>query len=191
MSSILRIVRASGLAIAVALVMALPVGAAAPLRATFELDVTFQSPLWTTRCGIPVFIHIEATQTATVFYSSDGTAIIKEIDTSPGFRQTYFSPLDAGGTGNSFVDRGGGILKTYYPQGATIGAPAVLEFMGVQGFASPGHPSAGRVVVDGVVVFVSPEGIPGVDTVAPISQAGHLLTTTEAIALRCSYLNGV
>jgi hypothetical protein len=164
-----------------------PAGADPPTRLTFEVDVTFPSPLWSSVCGVPVFVRQQFTATATLFVDGDGS-VISEIDTTPGSRFTYFSPVEAGGTGRSFTYGGAAVLRTVYPEGAELGAPAILYFNGIQGFAAPGQPAAGHDVYLGEVAFVTPDGIPVTDIVAPIADAGHFPDFATFAEARCGYL---
>ena len=94
------------LALAVVLAFMLPfaVTAAAiagpPVSTTEHADFTFQSQLWTSTCGVPVFIHQEGTVTLRLVSDSN---VIHELDTFPGWTVTVFSPVEEGGTGKSFT----------------------------------------------------------------------------------------
>jgi hypothetical protein len=180
-------------AIAVALLSAgiitsaAPAAASPPTRISESVDATFKSNRWTARCGFPVYIHEQGTINVLLFNSRDGI-VISEIDTSPGYKTTYFSPLSvAGGTGGSFTSPAAVALRTTYPDGIDLGAPAILSFNGLQGLV-PGSPQAGRDVYLGEVVFVTPEGQPFADLVAPISTNGHFDDFATFVAALCGAL---
>ena len=183
-------------AIAVALISAgiiastVPAAASPPTRTSESVDATFKSNRWTARCGFPVYIHQQGLINILLFHSRDGTTVISEIDTAPGYKTTYFSPLSVnGGTGGSFTSPAAVALRTTYPDGTDLGAPAILAFDGLQGLA-PGSPQAGRDVYLGEVVFVTPEGQPFADLVAPISTSGHFDDFATYVAAVCGALAG-
>lgn len=155
----------------------------APSRFTFTLDQTFPSGNLTAACGFPVFVHIEGTQAATIFYDTSGT-VVREIDTSPGFSVTFFAPS----TGGSFTYPGSGAFIQEYVNGTAVGSHLVATLVGLHRGAGPGPPDAGRTVFDAVVAGVSPEGIPAVEIVDVISDAGHRIE--DITAARCAVLSG-
>ena len=168
---------------------ALSAAASTPIRISGALDVTFKSSRWTNRCGFPVYVRQQGTQTATLFVSRDGSQVVSEIDTNPGFKTTFFSPLSAGGTGGAYTATSAGALRTTYPAGTALGAPAILAFNGLQ-ILFPGLPQAGRDVYQGEVVFVTSDGLPVTDLVAPISSSGTFADLATIIVALCGRLSG-
>jgi hypothetical protein len=94
---------------------------------------------------------------------------------APGATTTLFSPVELGGTGKSFTDTIRAPSTFLYPAGTAIGAPSTVIFEGLQRTSGPGDPRlVGREVYEGVIIGYTPDGVPIVDTVALISQAGSL-----------------
>jgi hypothetical protein len=174
-----------------AALLALPasVTAAPPTRLSEDFDATFQSSFWTDACGVPVFIRDQGTLTFMFFHDRAGETIA-EIDIARGEKITVFSPLASGGTGKSFTYTAATPNRIVYPEGAFVGAPAIVHLPGLSGFAAPGVASAGRTVLEGVVAFVTPDGFPIVDTVGLISDTGRPLDGDTFIAARCGFLTG-
>jgi len=167
---------------------AAPAAASPPTRISELVDATFKSNRWTARCGFPVYIHEQGLINVLLFYSRDGTAVISEVDTSPGYKTTYFSPLSVvGGTGGSFTSPSAVALRTTYPDGADLGAPAILSFNGLQSLA-PGSAQAGKEIYLGEVAFVTPEGQPFTDLIALISTNGHFDDFATVVASICGAL---
>lgn len=161
-----------------------------PSRSSFEVDATFPHSFLTARCGVPVFAHIEASGTTTLFYDQSGTAVIRELDTvAGGFRVTLFSLIEAGGTGNSLSFVQYGMITYTYPEGTDIGDPAIVTTVGPAGLAPPGGPSSvGREVADGEIVGFTPEGVPIVVSVAVVSQSGQFTDPAATVQARCDIL---
>ncbi len=171
-----------------AMMFAAPATCSQPTRITDYVDATFVSKSWTNRCQFPVYIHQQGTVTSVLFSSSDGTQVVSEIDTSPGFKVTYFSPISVpGGTGGSYTGVSGVATRTTFPDGADLGTPAFMAFNGLQ-ILFPDLPQAGRDFWLGEVAFITPEGIPLVDLIAPISSHGNFSEFAEAIAALCGRL---
>ena len=92
-------------------------------------------------------------------------------------------------TGNSFSYKFGP-ARFVYPEGAFIGAPSIVTLTGIhEDF--PGAPAeAGRTVLVGEVVFVTPEGVPIVDFIGPtLFEQGNQLGA-ESVANLCAALAG-
>jgi hypothetical protein len=176
-----------------AVALLLPAGAAtaAPtLRLSFPIDETFPAEGLTALCGVPVWIHFEGEDQVTYFYDASGTQILREIDYSPGFKFTIYSPLEAGGTGQTFTYPSSVQLHVNYPQGTTVGSPAIITVTGLSGFAAPGVAGAGRSVFEGVVVDTS-DGLPHLDwPTAVISVVGSFNRDVDPLAARCVFLYG-
>jgi hypothetical protein len=171
----------------------LPAGAAtaAPtLRLSFPIDATFAADGLTALCGVPVWIHVEGEDQVTYFYDASGTQILREIDYSPGFKFTIYSPVEEGGTGQTFTYPSSVQLHVDYPDGTTVGSPAIITVTGLTGFAAPGVAGAGRTVFEGVVSDTS-DGLPHLDwPTAVISVVGSYNRDVDPLAERCAFLNG-
>jgi hypothetical protein len=171
----------------------LPAGAAtaAPtLRLSFPIDETFAAEGLTALCGVPVWIHLEGEDQVTYFYDASGTQILREIDYSPGFKFTIYSPVEEGGTGQTFTYPSSVQLHVDYPDGTTVGSPAIITVTGLSGFAAPGVAGAGRTVFEGVVSDTS-DGLPHLDwPTAVLSVVGSFNRDIDPLAARCAFLNG-
>jgi hypothetical protein len=165
-----------------------PAGLAAPpTHIRFDVDFSFFLPRLTARCGFPVYRREVGTISVALFFANDGTTLRREDDTAAGYRLTYFSPATVpGGTGGSFTTPTSASLKTQYPQGAILGAPAVLTFTGLQSHVPGIAPQAGRQVFLGEVVFITPEGIPVTDFSDPDTSRGNFDDPTAVLAAICS-----
>lgn len=174
--------------VATLLLIVAPATAASPTRIPFEIDETFPSGSLTAVCGVPVWVHVEGGGTTTLFHDQSGQ-VSRELDTlAEGARTTIFSPLDAGGTGKSFTDVTHSPATFLYPQGTDIGDPATVIINGVQRTSGPGNPRiVGHEVFQGVIIGFTPDGVPIVDTVAIISQAGQF-DVAAVLQARCAAL---
>jgi hypothetical protein len=173
------------LALLSSLIATLLVASAAPAtppsRFTFTFDETFPSFL-SLVCGFPVFVHIEGTATATLFFDRSGT-LIREIDTQPGFKVTFFAPS----TGKSFTFPSGGAFVQDYSNGTAIGSPVIATVTGLLNGTGSTPPDAGRLVLNAVIVGYTPEGIPIIEPVSDISRTGHI--NDDLAAARCATLS--
>jgi hypothetical protein len=149
-------------------------GADQPTRFTEEVDQTFFAPGTSAVCGFPVFVTQQGTANVLLWRASDGTTVIRELDWNSNFRVTFTAPTQ----GTSFSYKGGGTLKTLYPEGAAIGAPATAILTGFGNHIDGDPAEAGRVVMSAVVVFIGPGGIPGIDFLGTLSSSGHFLGDT-------------
>ena len=152
-------------------------------RFTFTIDQTFPAGSLSSTCGFAVFVHFEGTTAANLFFDASGT-LTREIDTDPNLTVTFFAPS----TGKSFSYRTGGNFVQDYGSGTAIGSHVLATQSGFQGGTGSGPPDAGRLVIDGVIVDVLPEGIPIVQFVEVISAAGHF--NDDLDAARCAGLSG-
>src|SRR5262245_20434021 len=108
------------------------VQAAPPTHTSVDIDVTFFAPGTSAFCGFPVYRTDKGTVNITLLYASDGT-LKREDDSAPNFSTTWFSPSTAaGGTGKSITTGSPATLHTEYPEGAFVGAPAILKLTGMQ-----------------------------------------------------------
>jgi hypothetical protein len=153
-----------------------------PTRFTFSLDDTFPALATSAVCGFDVFVHIEGTATAQLFYDQNGV-LIRELDTNPSLQTTFFAPS----TGASFTFPAGGSFVQDYVNGTAIGSTLVATLTGYIGGTGSTAPNAGRIVFESVIVDISPEGIPVVDLVSEISSSGHF--NEDTAAARCAALS--
>jgi hypothetical protein len=179
-------------ALVVALAFMLPFAVAAaatagpPVSSTEHADFTFQSQFWSDTCGVPVFIHQEGTITLRLVPDSN---VIHEVDTFPGWTVTVFSPVEEGGTGKSFTYLLPFPIHFLYPEGTDIGDPGIVISTGRLDVAAPGGPViAGRQVLAGVIVDLTPEGIPIVDFAEELSATGNFPEFEAFAAARCAFL---
>ena len=155
---------------------------APPTVVSFEVFDEFHAPFTSELCGVEVWIRLEGTVRLTVFHDQDG-AVVRELDTSPGFRTTFSSPE----TGMSFSFPEALVWHYAYPEGASVGAPARVTITGLQGAPAI---TAGRVVEDGEVVGISPDGVPFVDPIGFVSANGRFPDEETYLAARCEALGG-
>lgn len=153
-----------------------------PARFTFAVDETFPATFTSAVCGFDVFVHLEGTGAALLFYDQSG-ALVRELDTSPSLKTTFFAPA----TGKSFTYPAGGSFVQEYVNGTAVGSTLVATLTGFIGGTGSTAPNAGRIVSEGVVVGIGPEGIPVVDLVSEISASGHFNEGTAAA--RCAALS--
>ncbi len=160
-----------------------------PATYSFDISRTYYAPFTSAHCGIPVYITADGSVEITLFYDQDGN-VVREIDRAPGFTDTFFSPA----TGQSFTVHSPFVAMYDYGAGATLGGPATITLVGTEGDAGgPGTAvTAGRVVIPGVVIGFSPEGIPLVDPAGePTSQSGTFPDfLTVGLPERCAALGG-
>ncbi len=83
------------------------------------------------------------------------------------------------------------MLHIDYPDGTTVGSPAIITVTGLSGFAAPGVAGAGRQVFEGVVFDTSEDGLPHVDwPTAVLSVVGSYNRDIDPLAERCAFLAG-
>ena len=178
------IMSAAALACALALATELPAAAAEPVRLQSDLDVHELSAFLTDACGTPVYVDAHGSVVLTIHVRDSGAA--REIDTFPGFQTTLSAPATGGSA--TFPS---GPSTTDYPQGVYPGAPATVTVVGLHQNL-PGFPAdAGQTVFEGIVVFVTPEGIPVVDTPEPpVKETGDIVDPDTGLAHICASLTG-
>jgi len=152
-----------------------------PSRHTFAIDDTFPSFL-SAICGFDVFVHVEGTAAATLFYNRTGT-LVREIDTNPNLKITLFAPS----TGKAFTYPAAGAFVQDYGGGTAVGTPLIATLTGLIAGTGSTAPDAGRIVFNAVIIEISPEGIPIVDIVSEISSSGHF--NEDIAAARCAALS--
>lgn len=156
------------------LAMALPAFADPPQRFPEQLDFTRQQPRVSKICGFPVFIHVSGNFSVTLF-SNGSDQVVRELDGSKDARVTWLAPTL--GTSLSYPANQEVIFD--YPEGGTVGAPATMTITGLRN-NYPGQPAdAGRLVYDGVVAALTPEGIPLVMLTQLSSERGSFSGTFE------------
>jgi len=179
----LRLVTTLSCAVLLAAAAVPAAGANTPTHFTQQVDMTFFAPLTSAVCGFPVFVTQTGTTDVTLWYAPDGTTVVREADWNPSFRTTFTAPTQ----GTSFSYQGGATLHTEYPEGASLGKPAIATFTGFNRKVGDDPAEAGRIVMSAVVVFVDPAtGIPGIETLDVLSGSGHFLGDT--LARRCAAL---
>jgi hypothetical protein len=139
-------------AVVAALASAASTGAADVTRFTIPVDDTF-GPILTEECGFDVFVETTGTATVTLIETSEG---VREIDLIPGGRITYSAPSQ----GTSFSFEANLVGHTLYPQGVSLGAPAIVTLTGLLGHVAGIGADAGSIKFETTVVDFSPEGIP-------------------------------
>ena len=149
-----------------------------PLQFRSQVDFTFRSGSASLACGFDVFVRIEGTGRATLFYDQDGR-IVRENDSQPDLKVTVFAP--ATGLSSSFPMSGA--LHTIYTDGGALGSTGTAILTGLAQRYPGAGVDAGRTVFDTIVVDVTPEGIPVTDFEL-VSHTGPLLDMSLAAA-RC------
>jgi hypothetical protein len=178
------------LALTAGLLLPAAATAAPTLRLSFPIDETFPAEGLTALCGVPVWIHLEGEDQVTYFYDASGTQILRELDYSPNLKFTIYSPVEEGGTGRTFTYPSTVQLHVAYPEGTTVGSPAIITVTGLGGFAAPGVAGAGRQVFEGVVSDTS-DGLPHLDwPTAVLSVVGSYNRDIDPLAERCAFLAG-
>jgi hypothetical protein len=152
-----------------------------PARFTFTFDETFPSFI-SAVCGFDVFVHLEGTATATLFFGRSGT-LIREIDTNPNLKVTIFAPT----TGKSFTYPSAGVFVQDYIEGGVVGSPVIATLTGCCAGTGSTPPNAGRLVFNAVVIDTTPEGIPVVEFTSEISASGHI--NDDLAEARCATLS--
>jgi hypothetical protein len=176
--------RSAVVAAVIATAVAPAASAAPPTKTTTSVDLTRLSVGTSRTCGFDVFTRLVGRITTTLHYDAAGN-VVREFDHGVNFRTVFFAPSQ--GTSYEFP-LGGGNLTQYYPDGATIGAPARVVVTGLVAKV-PGQPAdAGRSEFVGQVVDFTPEGVPVVDfdLFDPVTQSGH--TGSDTRANRCAAL---
>lgn len=163
--------------------LAVPTASADPPdRFVFVDDVTFPSRILTTACGTQVFISLNGT--LHIILRTDKNGVLHETD---AFQKWAFTISDAD---TSFSWKfGPGFFE--YPDGVPvqIGDLSVVTFLGIDSNVPGFHAVAGKTVVEGEVIDVTPEGVPIVDTSgALLSQVGNHVDDATIRAAICAAL---
>lgn len=162
-----------------------------PTRVGFAFDEIFPSEFLTAFCGFPVFVHVQGAGTTTLHYDQDEN-LVRELDTlAAGATTTIFSPVELGGTGESFTDEAHAPSTFLYPNGTDIGDTAIVILNGVQRTSGPGNPRiVGRESYEGVIIDYTPDGVPVVDPMVLTSQHGQF-DLEAVLEARCDALTSL
>jgi hypothetical protein len=159
-----------------------PAAAAEPRRVRDTVDVSYPLDYYTQLCGFPVRFRLSGPIDSLLFFDRSG-AIVREVDTQPGATQTFSSPY------GSFSFPFATTLRTTYTDGAAVGSSAVATGSGLAGKV-PGIPAdAGQITYEGVVVAISPAGIPIVGFSGIMSTHGHANDPAVFDAAICNALS--
>jgi hypothetical protein len=129
---------------------------AQPLLVRKFVDLTLPQPGLSALCGFTVYRRIEGFVDAALFFDDEGNPV-REIDTSPSLRNTFFAPE----TNKSVSYPGTGTAVTeYYPDlSAVVTLDGFLTFVHVPG-SGPLLISVGRIVFTADVVGTNADGLP-------------------------------
>jgi hypothetical protein len=145
----------------------------APISYVQQVDETFPSEFWTSACGILVLRHQAGTLRVSIH---EGASSAHEIDTFADWTDTVMAPS----TGRSFTQASGPV-RTDYPEGIYLGAPAQIADLGRE-LSAPGLPQdAGREVYSADVVFIS-DGLPFTEITGLESIHGHFNDFEDYVA---------
>jgi hypothetical protein len=107
-----------------------------------------------------------------------------------GAARRFLLAFSAPSTGESFSYKFGPAFFEY-PDGVYIGAPSIVTLAGIDQHVLGFLAEAGRTVVVGEVIAVTPEGVPIVDFVGPtLSEHGNQLDPAASLANICAALAG-
>jgi hypothetical protein len=150
-----------------------------------DAGFSFENEFFSEVCGFEVTGTVSGTANVTLFLDSSGT-VVREID-SYGSSSVTFS-----GNGQSFRFPGSFALsvRTIYPEGATLGAPAILTITGLLGHVRGSGADAGQDVGTATVVDFSPEGIPLTNNFELVSSRGNRESGEDVAARVCAVLGG-
>lgn len=158
-----------------------PAAAAPPLHVSEPVDFTFPLGYYTQLCGFTVWFTLAGQLDSKVFTDASGT-VVREVDTQPGTTQTFSSAT------RSFSFPFASTLVTIYPDGAYLGAPAVVTGNGLAGKV-PGIPAdAGTITYQATVVGFSSQGVPITAFSGVTAMHGHSNNPAVADAAICAAL---
>jgi hypothetical protein len=183
-----RVMRRGAVVLALAVVALVTAASAASAPRVVQIKgvdagFSFVNDFFSAACGFEVTGTVSGTANITLFLDSSGT-VVREID-SFGKATTTFS-----GNGNSFRFPGafGMSVQTDYPEGATLGAPAIFTVKGLLGHVSGIGADAGQDLFTATVVDFSPEGIPIVDNFDLVQSRGNRESGEDVAAAVCAEL---
>jgi hypothetical protein len=110
-------------------------------------------------CGFDIFEHVTATISVTFFTDQNGT-IVRAYEIWSDARNTWFAPS----LGTSYSYPVNGATRVDFPQGVSIGAPVIVDWAFLLQKIPGERAEAGRIVWEGEVAFITPEGIPLYET---------------------------
>jgi hypothetical protein len=147
-----------------------------PIKDSFPVDTEpFQLDDLTVACGVPVMVEIHGTFSIKGFIKDQ--TVVREIDTQPGTKLTYTTE-----GGGSITIPFSGALHATYPEGAVIGAPAIVTLTGNTGpFNTEIGPGSGRLVFDETIEDITEDGIPLVRLTTPVAIQGNFSRQTARI----------
>jgi hypothetical protein len=152
---------------------------------TLDNNFTFIGGFISARCGFDVTVTLSGTLDVTLFYDESGN-IVREIDQTPAGLVTFTGP-----TGRSVTYSTAGNAAFFnYPEGAFIGAPAIVEFQGDWShtpgvFLGPGAFTFRSTVVD----FIEPEHVPLTIQDELIESHGKPVSQGENMDAICSAIS--
>jgi hypothetical protein len=138
------------------------------LQNAIDESESFQSAFLSEQCGFDVTITISRAIDVTLIYNEAGL-VVREIDTTPAGTVRFSSAYGS----FSFPSALTGIFT--YPGGATVGSTANIRLTGLSGHV-PGLTASNagiEIVVNAIVVGISPEGIPDVEATEETSFITH------------------
>ena len=171
----------AALALLLAAIVVPSAGATRPIHEEVTLtDVTFPDAYLSDACGTDVLDTVNGRLTATLFPAGPGSPA-HEVDTLTGGTITYSSP----DTGNSVTRPMNGTSHALYPDGISVGSPAIVTINGLnsQSITGVAPPGSGQLVANATILFVDDVGVPGTAfaTSDIVSMNGNYAATTAEI----------
>lgn len=162
-----------------AIVVPSAAAAGKPIHEEFTLSgVTFPDAYLSDACGTDVFDTVSGRLTGTLFPAGPNSPA-HEVDTLTGGTITYSSST------GSVTRPLNGTSHTIYPEGVSVGAPAIVTINGVNSQAITGAapPGSGQLVANATILFIDDAGIPGTGfaTSDIVSMNGNYAATTAEI----------
>jgi hypothetical protein len=171
----------AALALVLAAIVVPTAGASGPVHEELTLSgVTIPDFYLSDACGTTVLDTLSGRLTATFFSAGPGSPA-HEVDTLTNGTITYSSA----DTGNSVTRPLNGTSHAIYPDGISVGAPAIVTINGVntQSITSVAPPGSGQLVANATILFVDDVGVPGTAfaTSDIVSMNGDYAATTAEI----------
>lgn len=169
----------AALAALIAAVLIPNAAASAPIHEEIVLDgVTIPDIYLSDACGTTVVDTLSGRLTATLFPAGPNSPA-HEVDTLTGGTITYSSST------GSVTRPLNGTSHAVYPDGISVGSPAIITITGVntQSITSVAPPGSGQLVANATILFVDDAGIPGTAfaTSDIVSMRGTYAATTAEI----------
>ena len=167
------------LAALIAAVLIPSAAASAPIHEELVLDgVAIPDFYLSDACGTTVVDTLSGRLTATLFPAGPNSPA-HEVDTLTNGSITYSS------SAGSLTQPLNGTSHAVYPDGISVGSPAVVTINGVntQSITSVAPPGSGQLVANATILFVDDAGVPGTAfaTSDIVSMNGTYAATTAAI----------